>query len=366
MIFRKLLLPFSLIYWLIIFIRNFLFDTGRLKSTRFPVPVIGVGNLTTGGTGKTPHIEYLIRLLQDEFLVATLSRGYGRKTKGYILAESPSDTHIIGDEPMQYSTKFNKVMVAVSEDRVEAIGSLLRKETPPQVILMDDAYQHRSVIPGINILLLEFENLFTEDFLLPAGNLREPRSSISRADVIIITKTPNILVPIEKKRILENIKVRSHQSVFFSYIKYGEINKIFGPQNRMIMGAGYYMEKRFTILLVTGIANPSGIVEYLRRLTDKLEMLVFPDHHEFNTKDIEKITQTFTGITNLNKIIVTTEKDAMRLRNPAVDPSIQKLPIFFLPIEVIFHQEEEKFNNLILEYVRKNQPQSKIQTRKNS
>ncbi len=363
---RKFLLPFSVIYGIVIFIRNFLYDIGKLKSSKFLIPIISLGNLTTGGTGKTPHVEYLIKLLQNEFRIATLSRGYGRKSNGYILAESPVNTHLIGDEPMQYHTKFRNIMVCVSENRIEAIGHLLKIENPPQVILMDDAYQHRKVIPGINILLLEYDTLFTIDYLLPVGNLREPKSSFKRADIIIITKSPTIFVPIERKRILENFKLKNEQTIYFSYIKYGEFGKVFGSKDTMQMGAGYYTEKRFTILLVTGIANPSGIIEYLRRLTDKLEMLVFPDHHEFNKKNINEIQQTFDNIVNPSKIIVTTEKDAMRLRNPDIDSSIQKLPFFFLPIEVQIHQDGEKFNQVIKEYVRKNQPNSRIHTRKNN
>ena len=328
------------------------------------MPIIGLGNLTTGGTGKTPHVEYLIKLLHNEFRIATLSRGYGRKSKGYILAGAPSNTHLIGDEPMQFHSKFEKILVSVAEDRSEAVTNLLKRENKPQVILMDDSFQHRKVTPGINILLLEYDKIFYNDFLLPSGNLREPKSSIKRADIIIITKSPNILVPIERKRMLEKLHANSNQTVFFSFIRYGEFNKIFGKQNSMQMAAGYYTEKRFTILLVTGIANPSGIIEYLRRLTDKLEMLIFPDHHEFNKKDIYKIQQTFDNIANPSKIIVTTEKDAMRLRNPDIDRTIQKLPFFFLPIEIQIHQEEEKFNLMILEYVRKNQHNSKIHIRK--
>jgi tetraacyldisaccharide 4'-kinase len=179
-------------------------------------------------------------------------------------------------------------------------------------------------------------------------------SSKKRADVIIVSKSPSILVPIEKKRILEQIAPNTDQQVFFSYLKYGEFNKVFGQQSPMFMGASYYMEKRFTILLVTGIANPSGLIEYLRRHTDKLEMLIFPDHHEFTSKDLDKINAAFDNIANPSKIIVTTEKDAMRLRNPELDPAIQKLPLFFLPIQVYIHHEEEKFNKLITDYVRKN------------
>ncbi|MBL0102356.1 MAG: tetraacyldisaccharide 4'-kinase [Bacteroidetes bacterium] len=351
---RRLLLPFSPIYGLIIRVRNFLFDRKLIKSASFPVPIIAVGNLTTGGTGKTPHVEYLIRLLKDNYKLATVSRGYGRKSQGFMLAKGECTTADIGDEPMQYHTKFPAISVAVAEKRAEAIEHLIQHVNRPQVILMDDAFQHRYVTPGMNILLVEYDSIFRQDYLLPAGNLREPRSSSKRADIIIVTKSPNILVPIEKKRILESLNPESHQSVFFSYLRYGEFNKVFGAQSPMLMGASYYMEKRFTILLVTGIANPSGLIEYLRRHTDKLETLIFPDHHEFSSKDISKIQETFDNIANPSKIIVTTEKDAMRLRNPDLEASVQKLPFFFLPIEVFIHQEEEKFNKMITDYVRKN------------
>jgi tetraacyldisaccharide 4'-kinase len=352
---RRLLLPFSMVYGLIIRIRNLLFDQGFLHSSSYAIPIISVGNLTTGGTGKTPHVEYLIRLLHPFLRVSTLSRGYGRKTKGYILVkEGPCDTKMIGDEPMQYHTKFRDITVAVSEDRSVAIEQLLHLPDAPEVILMDDAYQHRRVKPGLSILLLEYDNVFKDDYLLPAGNLREPLSSVTRADVIIVSKAPSILVPIEKKRILNHLHTAEHQPVFFSYLKYGEFNKVFGSQNIMQMASSYYLEKRFTILLVTGIANPSGLIEYLRRHTDKLETLLFPDHHEFSNKDLDKIKTAFDNIANPSKIIVTTEKDAMRLRNPDLDNSIQKLPVFFLPVQVCIHQDEDKFNQLILNYVREN------------
>jgi tetraacyldisaccharide 4'-kinase len=363
---RRLLLPFSFFYAIIVYVRNFLFDIGSLKSVSFSIPILAIGNLTAGGSGKTPHVEYLIKLLKNDFCIATLSRGYGRETKGYILASRPVNTHIIGDEPMQYFTKYKDIYVCVSEDRIEGIKNLIKLNTTPQVVLMDDAYQHRKVKPGLNILLLEYENIFRADYFLPAGNLREPLSAMKRADIIIISKSPNILVPIERKRIIEHLSLRKDQQIFFSFLKYGEFNKVFGHQNEMQMGAGYYLEKRFTILLVTGIANPSGIIEYLKRHTDKLEMIIFPDHHEFSKKDITKIQQTFDNIANSSKIIVTTEKDAMRLKNPDIDSEIQKLPFFFLPIEVQMHQDGDKFNQLITDYVRKNQPHNKIHTRKNN
>jgi tetraacyldisaccharide 4'-kinase len=351
---RRFLLPFSLLYGLIVAIRNYLFDSGRFKSNSYSIPIIGIGNLTTGGTGKTPHIEYLIRLLSSEFRCATISRGYGRKSKGFIFAELPTNTSLIGDEPMQYLTKFKDVTICVSENRIEAISQLQKMENLPQIILMDDSYQHRWVQPGINILLIEYDSIFAKDYLLPAGNLREPRSSIKRADVIIISKSPAILAPVERKKVIEHLSKYSSKPVFFTGVKYGEMERVYGPKNVLQMGLEYYREKNFTILLIAGIANPSILIEYLRRYTDKLEMIIYPDHHEFSKKDLINIQQTFDNIANPNKIIVTTEKDSMRFRNPEIDISMQKLPIFFMPIEVNFLLEEDSFKNLIKNYVRKN------------
>ncbi len=363
---RRILLPFSFFYGLVIRIRNYLYDSGRIESTSFGVPIISIGNLTTGGSGKTPHIEYLIKLFQDEYQAATISRGYGRKSKGYILAELPANTHLIGDEPMQYLTKFKKVLVCVSEDRAEAVTNLLKREKQPQVILLDDAFQHRRIVPGINILLIEFDSIFNKDFLLPAGNKREPWSSAKRADIVLISKSPSILAPVERKKITEYIRLITEKPLFFTYIKYGELARVFGNHNSMQMGLEYYREKSFTILLLAGIANPSGLIEYLRRFTDKLEILVFNDHHEFHKKDVLTIKQTFDNIASANKIIVTTEKDMMRLKNPDIDITIQKLPLFFLPIEIAFHQDEEIFKQITKDYVRKNQTNSRILTRKNN
>lgn len=349
---RRILLPLSPLYDLVMRIRNFCYDRGILKSTGFEVPVISVGNLTTGGTGKTPHIEYLIRLLKKNKRVATLSRGYGRKSKGFLIVPEVTTTKMVGDEPMQYHVKFPDIIVSVAENRVEGIQQLLHRTNKPQIILLDDAFQHRAVKAGLNILLIEYDAVFKKDYLLPAGNLREPFSSKSRADIIIVSKSPSILVPIEKKRMIEQLDPLPHQKVFFSFIRYGEFNKVFGPQPLMLMGASYYLEKRFTILLVTGIANPAGLVEYLRRHTDKLETLLFPDHHEFDSKDIQRIKERFDNIANPSKIIVTTEKDAMRLQNPDIDQTIRKLPVFYLPIEIAIHQDGDQFNKVIEDYVR--------------
>ncbi|REK06446.1 MAG: tetraacyldisaccharide 4'-kinase [Bacteroidetes bacterium] len=355
---RRLLWPFSLIYGLVVGIRNFLFDKGILKSYSFPLPIISVGNMSTGGTGKTPHVEYLIRLLKDEYRIATLSRGYGRKTSGFILVSDPSGTHMIGDEPMQYHSKFGNIMVSVGEDRVDAVKRLMMMSKPPEVILMDDAYQHRKIKPGLQILLMEYDSMFRNEPLLPAGNMREWKSGMKRADIIVISKSPNILVPIEKKRILEQVKHTPDQKVFFSFIRYGEFVRLNAEKQGMFMSADYYLEKRYTILLVTGIANPAGMIAHLRRLSDKIEILTFPDHHEFNERDIQIIKEKFGQIANPSKIIVTTEKDAMRLRNPEVEIQIKNLPFFYLPIETVIHHEQEVFDKLIMNYVRENQKHS--------
>lgn len=355
---RLLLLPFSLLYGITMWLRNLLYDKNILKATGFQIPVIVVGNLTVGGTGKTPHIEYLIRLLHSGFKLATLSRGYGRKTSGFLLVADPSTTSMIGDEPMQYHSKFRDIIVSVGEDRVSAIEHLSLLEPKPEAILLDDAYQHRAVKAGMNILLLEYDKVMHVDYPLPAGNLREWKSGMKRADIIVISKSPAILVPIERKRIIEHLQLPDHQQVYFTCYRYGDFTRVNGKQGMMFMSSSYYLEKRFTIVLVTGIANPSGLYEYLRRHTDKIEKITFPDHHEYTLRDVEKIRETFDNIANSNKIIVTTEKDAMRLRNPELEEAIRPLPFFYLPIEVMFHNDKEKFDQTITEYVRKNQPHS--------
>ena len=353
---RFLLFPVALAYGLVVWLRNAMYDAGVLKSESFHLPVISVGNLTTGGTGKTPHIEYLIRLLGSDHKLATLSRGYKRKTTGFLVAGASTRYEDIGDEPMQYHTKFKDVTVAVGEERVPAIQALLMEPKRPDVILLDDAFQHRAVKPGHSILLIEYEQLIRQDYLLPVGSLREPKSGAKRADTIVISKSPAILVPIERKRLLEFLRVLPHQEVFFSYYSYGEFVRFNSRPGMISMSMKYYMDMRFSILLVTGIANPSSMVDYLRRQTDKLYTLSFPDHHDFTLSDMEKIHSAFSDMTGTNKIIVTTEKDMMRLRKTDLESSLRNLPLFYLPVQVTFHHnEEEKFNQRIQNYVRKNQ-----------
>ena len=353
-VWRRLLFPFSILFGIVVRIRNFLFDIGILKQHQFTMPVIGVGNLTAGGTGKTPHIEYLIRLLQGHYKLATVSRGYGRSSKGVIIATEPCDASRIGDEPMQYYNKFNDITVVVGERRSKAIKLLLQKGKMLDAILLDDNYQHRSVKAGLQILLISFDSLGEFNMLLPAGNLREPFSSISRADIIIISKTPSILVPIERKRLLELIPSKRDQPVFFTYYKYGELHRLYGKNSDMMMGADYYRANRFTVLLICGIADPGGLIEYMKRNTNKLETIIYPDHHTFEKKDIDHIKSVFEAITNPNKIIVTTEKDAMRFRQPDIEALTRQLPVFYIPIEVAFHQDATTFDNSIVEYVKEN------------
>jgi tetraacyldisaccharide 4'-kinase len=273
---------------------------------------------------------------------------------------------MVGDEPMQYHTKFPDITVSVGEDRVAAIENLLKLSPKPEVILLDDAYQHRAVKPGLNILLLEHDTLVKKNHLLPSGTLREWKRGMKRADVIIVSKCPEILVPIERKRLAEQIQLMPHQKLFFSYFRYGEIARLNTRQGNMFIGTNYYFEKRFTILLVTGIANPAGLAEFLKRKTDKLETIAFTDHHEFTADDLRNITETFNNIANANKIIITTEKDAMRLRNPELEEAMRPLPVFYIPVEVMFHQnDKEQFDNIVLNYARQNQTNRFVHQREN-
>jgi tetraacyldisaccharide 4'-kinase len=273
---------------------------------------------------------------------------------------------MVGDEPMQYHSKFSDIIVSVSEDRVAGIENLVKLTPRPEVILLDDAFQHRAVRPGLNILLLEHDTLLKKNQVIPSGTLREWKSGMKRADVIIISKCPEILVPIERKRLAESVPLLPHQKLFFSYFKYDDIVRLNNRKENMLIGTHYYFEKRFTILLVTGIANPAGIAEYLKRKTDKLETIFFRDHHEFTVQDLRTITETFNNIANANKIIVTTEKDAMRLRNPELEEATRALPIFYLPVHVMFHHnDKEQFDSLVLNYARQNQTNRFVYQREN-
>ena len=353
--FKILLLPISVLYGLVVSFRNWLFNKKILKSTSFPLPIISVGNLTTGGTGKTPHVEYLIRLLNEKYKIATLSRGYGRKTKGFLLGDKNSSSEHLGDEPMQYLQKFENIKVTVGEKRVLAVEELLKIEPGTEVILLDDAFQHRAIKPGLSILLTQYSRIFANNQLLPTGTLREGIKGMKRADIIVITKTPSILSPLERRRIISDIKPFEHQKVYFSCIKYGEFLPTWPVTKPLTISKDFYFERKYSILLVTGIANPTLLQTYLEERTKEVKLIRFPDHYQFKPGDLEKIEKTFNEIRNPNKIIITTEKDWMRFRNPELIETVQRLKMFYIPIEVKFHdQDGEKFNKQVLEFVEKN------------
>jgi len=320
------------------------------------MPIIGVGNLSLGGTGKTPMVEYLIRLLSNENKIAVLSRGYGRSTKGYLVAGKGSGHKDIGDEPMQYHNKFtNNLTVAVCESRRDGITNLMHDDYNLDVILLDDSYQHRFVTPGLTILLTDFHKLYMEDYLIPAGTLRDVVSQAKRADIIIVTKTYKVLSPITRRRIESILQPKSHQSLYFSYLEYGKLTVFPGFEISSVN------KNINTIVLFCGIANSYPLQEYLRDMCIELLVIDFPDHHTYRQKDLQLITKTFNEEFTRNKIIITTEKDAMRLIKSEYLRELKGLPVFYIPIEVKLHgRDTENFANQIDNYVRKNKRSSSI------
>ncbi len=350
---RIILFPISFIYGCIIYVRNCLYDHHILPSLNPTIPTICVGNLCVGGTGKTPHIEYLVELLKSDYYIATLSRGYGRASKGFVLADTQSTAIDIGDEPLQFKKKYIGIRVAVDEKRARGIKKILEHFPSLQVILLDDAFQHRAVTPGISILLTDFNKMYLTDFVIPTGNLREFSSGSKRADIIIVSKCPNIPLQIERKRMIEEIKPLPNQKVYFSTIKYGDFVPLYAPKNPFTKD--YYYERNFSVLLVTGIANTASLDYYIKDKIKNVYELKFPDHHDFTKNDMEKMIRMFHEITSPNKIILTTEKDAMRLKNIALSKIIRELPIFYIPIEIYFDEKDKvAFNEQILNYVRSN------------
>ena len=334
---RKILFPFAILYGLITAIRNFLFDKGFLKSYSFDIPVIAVGNLSVGGTGKTPQIEYLIRLLSPRYKVATLSRGYKRQSEGFVLANASSNAAILGDEPFQFYQKFPNIQVAVDANRKNGIEQLLAQPKKPEVILLDDAYQHRKVKAGFYILLTSYGDLYSDDFMLPTGNLRESRSGAERANLVIVTKCPANLSEAEKVSIKKKLKLTKKQQLYFSYIDYDEL--IYSEKKSISVDEVKNVDK----LLIAGIAKPEPFFAHLQNGND--EKLVFPDHHHFSENDLLSIKSKAQ-----NKIIVTTEKDFVRLKD-----SISSEQLYHLPIKSSFlsspETSGENFDKTILNYV---------------
>lgn len=332
---RLLLLPFSLVYLLVTAMRNFLYNCNIFRSYSYNVPVIAVGNLSTGGTGKSPQTEYLIRLLSGSYKVATLSRGYKRKSVGYVLADAVSNADMLGDEPYQFYSKFAHIYVAVDADRKHGIDQLLSLSPKPEVIVLDDAYQHRRVKAGFYILLTAYTDIYADDFLLPAGNLRESRSGATRAAVIIVTKCPPDLSNEEMQRIRERLKPKSSQKVYFTCIEYD--NAVFSEEGSISVESLQGMPK----VLVAGIAKPKPFFNRLQQQGD--EALAYPDHHDFTGKELGELKEK-----SKNTIIVTTEKDYMRLKG--------KLPsdrLYYLPIKSRFLNGGADFDQTILHYVGK-------------
>jgi tetraacyldisaccharide 4''-kinase len=357
-----LLFPFAVLYGLVTEIRNKLFDRKILPVEEFSVPVICVGNLTVGGTGKTPHIEYLIRMLMKTHRIAVLSRGYKRKTSGFVLADTQSNSLTIGDEPYQIYKKFPGIIVAVDEKRCRGIRKLLTFSTElrPEVILLDDAFQHRYVKPGLSILLTDIHRPIYDDCLLPVGRLRELVRNKSRADVVIVTKCPLDIDFERMSEISKRLNLRPGQSLFFSSFRYGNLIPVF--MQAPILIPEEIQKKYFSILLISGIANPSPLVHQLRRYASILETLQYPDHHHFSESDIKNIQHRFDQIEGQEKIIVTTEKDATRLINhgAAFDNDIKKR-MYYLPVEVFFNFDKEiVFNKIIREHVEKDTRNDKL------
>lgn len=342
-------MPFAFLYGIITLLRNRLYDWHFLPEKKFDTHTIGVGNLAVGGAGKTPLVEYLIRFLKNEDPhLATLSRGYKRKTSGYLLADETSTAEEIGDEPLIYQSKY-KVTVAVDANRVNGVKNLSKLVNPPRIILLDDVFQHRAIKCGLNIVVSDFSNLYVHDTMLPAGTLREFKSGINRADIIIVSKTPERTSPVEMRTILKDINPRAHQQVFFSYLKYGELFSVSNYNEKIDTLNDLF---RYRVISFAGIANPEPMINYLKEYAADLRHISFDDHHEFSHKDLEDIGRYYDSFEGGNKLLVTTEKDLMRLKNKNIWPIAQRMNIYVLPVEVTFKEKEEEFRESILKYVR--------------
>ncbi|HZJ35124.1 MAG TPA: tetraacyldisaccharide 4'-kinase [Gillisia sp.] len=311
-ILRKILFPFALLYGIVMLLRNFLYDIKVFKSSSFPFPVICIGNLSVGGTGKSPMIEYLLTLLISNYKTATLSRGYGRNFSGFHLLDGSETAEIVGDEPLQFKSKFRRAIVAVDEKRTRGI-SLLQSSCTPEVILLDDAFQHRKVEAGLNILLTTYNELYIDDFMLPTGNLREPASGAQRAQIIVVTKCPKNMTVKKQIKIKKGLKLRNYQKLFFSYIEYS--NKVYSEKRGKLISS--ISDEKIT--LVTGIANPQPLCDYLDQLQIDFEHLNFPDHHKFTKGDLNQIMEA--------PLVLTTEKDFMRLKGAISHPNLYYIPI---------------------------------------
>lgn len=339
---KYLLLPFSLVYGAVATIRNKLFDCQILKSKSYTEPVICVGNLTVGGTGKTPHIEYLVRLLAGK-KVAVVSRGYGRRTTGYIEVEADADVQNVGDEPLQIKRKFQQIRVVVDEVRTHAIDALLNGSNAPDVFLLDDAFQHRQVNAGMKIVLVDYNRPIFNDMMMPSGRLREPRRNISRADIVVVTKCSDTLTESDRQLFSNRLKLNNNQPVFFTKFVYGQLQPLNGAEE-----AKQLKDTRITV--ATGIAQPQRVYQYIEDQGAEVTKIEFPDHHFFTVADVANIKKVFQK--SGSQMVVVTEKDAMRLIGGCLLDGFAGIPLYCLPIEVAFADgRQADFNKLIADFV---------------
>lgn len=344
---KMILTPCSYIYGAVVRVRNFFFNTGVLKQREFDIPVVSVGNLAVGGTGKTPHTEYIVNRLCMHYKMAVLSRGYKRKTHGFVLASSNLTSYDLGDEPYQIYRKFgSSVEVAVCEDRVKGIETLLAIKPELNLFVLDDAYQHRYVKPRVSVLLTDYRRLPCDDNMLPLGELREPKEGISRADIVVVTKCPSDIKPIDINVVKKKLNLAKWQKVFFSTYKYKDLLPVFSGETSYQPDLNW-LNVSDTVLVVTGIANPVPMVKYLKQFKAKVKVIHFSDHHDYSREDLSFIMKTFDKLAGERKFIVTTEKDAVRLINNAYFPHALRKQMFYLPIEVDFLPGEEDFINVL-------------------
>lgn len=345
---RLLLFPFSILYGIGVILRNLAYDLGLINSQKFDLPIISIGNLSVGGSGKSPMTEYLVRLLKDKYKIATLSRGYGRKTSGFLMVNADATSTETGDEPLQFKRKFRDISVAVCENRVKGISQL---EKDHELIILDDAFQHRAVKPGLSILLFEYKSFYELQWLLPTGDLREPMSGKKRADILVISKCPKVISLYERQAIEERLNRNNPKAMFFSYLEYGNLIPLNENSPVRLLSS---LNDTSRIILLTGIANALPLLEELRSHGSALIHHEYPDHHPFRGKNIAKLVSSFQALDQGDNLIITTEKDAQRLNLAGIREQLIGLPVYYLPVEAEFQEADKTlFNKLIEEYASK-------------
>ena len=355
------LYPLSLIYGAVTNIRNFLYNTEILPSVEFNLPVICIGNITVGGTGKTPHTEYLAGLLRENFRVSTLSRGYKRKTRDFRIATLSSLVNEIGDEPLQILHKYPDVLVTVDRDRVHGVRRILEERPETEVIILDDGYQHRRITPGFSILLSDFDRLIVRDYLMPYGNLRESKDNMRRADIILITKSPENISPIQRRLIVKEVDKAPYQNLYFTSLIYKDLLPVFDIQDQEKDHSKISLSGNCGVVLITGIANPFPLKEHIEKTAGEIVHLCYPDHYNFKEKDIINILSAFNDLKSTTKYLITTEKDAVRLREFTNIAKPIRSVFYYIPVEIYFlNDDKNEFDNLIVDYVRKNKRNNRI------